>query len=132
MPIVFITGHGDIPTTVQAMKAGAVEFLTKPLNADALMVSIRGALERSWAAIREQEELRILRNCYASLTPREREVLALVVAGQLNKQVGGELGISEITVKAHRGQVMRKMKADSLPDLVTMAVRLRLQSVPRH
>jgi FixJ family two-component response regulator len=132
VPIIFITGYGDVPTSVQAMKAGAVEFLTKPLRTDVLVDSIRGALERSRAALREEAELRTLRQCYASLTRREREVLALVVAGQLNKQVGGELGISEITVKAHRGQVMRKMKADSLPDLVTMAARLGLKSVPRH
>jgi FixJ family two-component response regulator len=132
MPIIFITGHGDIPMTVQAMKAGAVEFLTKPLKVDVLLASIRGALDRSRAALRDEAALRMLRNCYASLTPRERDVLALVVAGQLNKQVGGELGISEITVKAHRGQVMRKMKAGSLPDLVTMAARLGLQSVPKH
>jgi len=132
MPIIFITGHGDVPMTVQAMKACAVEFLTKPFRDDVLLEAIRGALERSQAALREEAELRSLRESYASLTPREREVLALVVAGQLNKQVGGELGISEITVKAHRGQVMRKMKADSLPDLVTMAARLGVRSVPKH
>jgi FixJ family two-component response regulator len=132
MPIIFITGHGDVPMTVQAMKAGAVEFLTKPFNDDALLDAIRGALERSRAALRHEAELRMLQDCYASLTPREREVLALVVAGQLNKQVGGELGISEITVKAHRGQMMRKMKAGSLPDLVTMAARLGVRSVPKH
>jgi len=132
MPIIFITGHGDIPTSVRAMKAGAVEFLTKPFKDDILLEAIRGAIERSRAALRDEAELRMLRDCYASLTPRERDVLALVVAGQLNKQVGGELGISEITVKAHRGQVMRKMKADSLPDLVTMAARLGLQSIPKH
>jgi len=132
MPIIFITGYGDVPMTVRAMKAGAVEFLTKPLKDDVLLDAIRGAIERSRAALRDEAELRMLRDCYASLTPREREVLALVVAGQLNKQVGGELGISEITVKAHRGQVMRKMKADSLPDLVAMAARLGLQSVPKH
>ena len=128
MPIIFITGHGDIPMTVQAMKAGAVEFLTKPLQHDVLVNAIRGALERSRAALRLDEEMRTIRNCYESLTPREREVMTLVVSGLLNKQVGGELGISEITVKAHRGQVMRKMKADSLPDLVTMAARLGLRS----
>ena len=128
MPIIFITGHGDIPMTVQAMKAGAVEFLTKPLQHDVLVNAIRGALERSRAALRLDEEMRTIKNCYESLTPREREVMTLVVSGLLNKQVGGELGISEITVKAHRGQVMRKMKADSLPDLVTMAARLGLRS----
>jgi FixJ family two-component response regulator len=132
MPIIFITGHGDVPMSVRAMKAGAVEFLTKPFKDDVLLEAIRGAIERSRAALCEDAELRILRECYASLTSREREVLALVVAGQLNKQVGGELGISEITVKAHRGQVMRKMKADSLPDLVTMAARLGVRSVPKH
>ena len=132
MPIIFITGHGDVPMSVQAMKAGAVEFLTKPLKDDVLLSAIRGAIEQSRAALRLDAEVRALRNSYESLTPREREVMALVVSGLLNKQVGGELGISEITVKAHRGQVMRKMKAGSLPDLVTMAVRLGLQSAPRH
>jgi FixJ family two-component response regulator len=131
MPIIFITGHGDVPMTVQAMKAGAVEFLTKPLKDDVLLNAIRGAIERSRAALRLDSEMRALRTCYASLTPREREVMALVVSGLLNKQVGGELGISEITVKAHRGQVMRKMKADSLPNLVTMAARLGLRSAPK-
>jgi FixJ family two-component response regulator len=132
MPIIFITGYGDVPMTVRAMKAGAIEFLTKPFKDEVLVEAIRGAIERSRDALRDEAELRMLRDCYASLTPREREVLALVVAGQLNKQVGGELGISEITVKAHRGQVMRKMKAVSLPDLVTMAARLGLQSIPKH
>ena len=131
MPIVFITGHGDIPMSVQAMKAGAVEFLTKPFKGDVLLDAIRGAIERSRAALRRASEMRVLRNCYASLTPREREVMALVVSGLLNKQVGGELGISEITVKAHRGQVMRKMKADSLPELVTMAASLGLRAAPK-
>jgi FixJ family two-component response regulator len=132
MPIIFITGHGDVPMSVQAMKAGAVEFLTKPFNDDVLLDAIRGAMERSRAALRLDSEIQALRNCYESLTPREREVMALVVSGLLNKQVGGELGISEITVKAHRGQAMRKMKADSLPDLVTMAARLGLRSAPKH
>jgi len=130
MPIIFITGHGDVPMSVQAMKAGAAEFLTKPFKDDVLLDAIRIAIERSRAALRADAEVRALRNCYESLTPREREVMALVVAGLLNKQVGGQLGISEITVKAHRGQVMRKMKADSLPDLVTMAARLGL--LPAH
>ena len=132
MPIIFITGYGDVPMTVQAMKAGAVEFLTKPFKDDVLLNAIRGAIERSRAALRLDAEIRALRNCYESLTPREREVMTLVVSGLLNKQVGGELGISEITVKAHRGQVMRKMKADSLPDLVTMAARLGLRPAPAH
>jgi FixJ family two-component response regulator len=132
MPIIFISGHGDVPTTVRAMKAGAVEFLTKPIKDDLLLSAIRVAVERSRAALRLDSEMRALKNCYESLTPREREVMALVVAGLLNKQVGGELGISEITVKAHRGHVMRKMKADSLPDLVTMAARLGLRSAPQH
>ncbi len=132
MPIIFITGHGDVPMTVKAMKAGAVEFLTKPFKDDVLLDAISGAIERSRAALRQESEMQVLRSSYASLTPREREVMALVVSGLLNKQVGGDLGISEITVKAHRGQVMRKMKADSLPDLVTMAARLSLASAPRH
>jgi FixJ family two-component response regulator len=131
MPIIFITGHGDVPTTVRAMKAGAVEFLTKPFRDDVLLDAIRGAIERSRAALRLDSELRTLRICYEALTPREREVMVLVVSGLLNKQVGGELGISEITVKAHRGQVMRKMQAASLPDLVTMAARLGLRSAPK-
>jgi len=125
MPIIFITGHGDVPMTVQAMKAGAVEFLTKPFNDDVLLTAIRAALERSRVALSLEAEMRVLRDCYASLTLRERQVMALVVSGLLNKQVGGELGISEITVKAHRGKVMQKMKADSLADLVKMAARLR-------
>jgi FixJ family two-component response regulator len=130
MPIIFITGYGDVPMTVQAMKAGAVEFLTKPIKDDVLLDAIRGAIERSRAALRRDSEMRVLRDCYASLSPRERQVMELVVSGLLNKQVGWQLGISEITVKAHRGQVMRKMKADSLPDLVTMAARLRLAAPP--
>src|SRR6188768_1600836 len=128
MPIIFISGYGDVSTTVRAMKAGAIEFLTKPFKDDVLLDAIRGAIERSVTALREEAETQVLRSCCASLTPREREVMALVVSGLLNKQVGGELGISEITVKAHRGQVMRKMKAGSLPDLVTMAARLGVQS----
>jgi FixJ family two-component response regulator len=132
MPIIFITGHGDVPMTVQAMKAGAVEFLTKPLKDDVLLDAIRGAIERSRLVLRVDADMQAIKDCYQSLTPREREVMALVVVGLLNKQVGGELGISEITVKAHRGQVMRKMKADSLPDLVTMAARLGVRSAPRH
>jgi FixJ family two-component response regulator len=127
MPIIFITGHGDVPMTVQAMKAGAVEFLTKPFTNDVLLDAVCSAIERSRTAVRQESEVRVLRSAYALLTPREREVMALVVSGLLNKQVGGELGISEITVKAHRGQMMRKMKADSLPELVTMAARLGLR-----
>ena len=125
MPIIFITGHGDVPMTVRAMKAGAVEFLTKPFNDDVLLTAIRAALERSRTALGLEAEMRVLRDCYASLSRRERQVMALVVSGLLNKQVGGELGISEITVKAHRGKVMQKMKANSLADLVKMAARLR-------
>ena len=106
MPIIFITGHGDVAITVQAMKAGAVEFLTKPFRDDVLLDAIRGAIERSRAALRLHVEMQLLRDCHASLTRRERQVMALVISGLLNKQVGGELGISEITVKAHRGQVM--------------------------
>ena len=126
MPIIFITGHGDVPMTVQAMKAGAVEFLTKPFGDEVLLGAIRNALERSRLALDREAGIRMLRESYALLTPRERQVMALVVSGLLNKQVGGELGISEITVKAHRGQVMRKMKANSLPELVTMSARLGL------
>jgi FixJ family two-component response regulator len=130
MPIIFITGHGDVPMTVRAMKGGALEFLTKPFDDTVLLDAIRGALERSDAAHREQAELQVLRSRYASLTPREREVMDLVVSGLLNKQVGGELGISEVTVKAHRGQMMRKMNADSVPELVTMALKLGLRTGP--
>jgi FixJ family two-component response regulator len=129
MPIIFITGYGDVPMTVQAMKGGAVEFLTKPFADDVLLDAIRNAIDRSRTALGQAAETQALRDCYASLTPREREVMALVVAGRLNKQVGDELGISEITVKAHRGKVMRKMKADSFAGLVTMAARLRLALV---
>jgi FixJ family two-component response regulator len=132
MPIIFITGHGDVPMTVQAMKAGAVEFLTKPFKDSVLLDAIRGAIDHSRDALRLDSEMRMLRKRYESLSLREREVMALVVSGLLNKQVGGELGISEITVKAHRGQVVRKMKADSLPDLVTMAARLGLRPAPTH
>jgi FixJ family two-component response regulator len=131
MPIIFITGYGDVPMTVQAMKAGAVEFLTKPFGDNVLLSAIRHALDRSHSALGREAEMQVLRDCYASLTPREREVMALVASGLLNKQVGGELGISEITVKAHRGQAMQKMKADSLADLVKMAARLGLASAPR-
>src|ERR1700733_2516164 len=125
MPIIFITGYGDVPMTVQAMKAGAVEFLTKPFSDEVLLNAIRDALERSRAALDHEAEMRAVRDCYASLTSREKEVMALVVSGLLNKQVAAELGISEITVKAHRGNMMRKMGAPSLAGLVIMADRLR-------
>jgi FixJ family two-component response regulator len=131
MPIIFITGYGDVPLTVQAMKAGAVEFLTKPFNDGVLLTAIRAALERSRVALSIEAEMLVLRDRYASLSPRERQVMALVVSGLLNKQIGGELSISEITVKAHRGKVMQKMKADSLADLVKMAGRLRPASAAK-
>lgn len=131
MPIIFITGYGDVPMSVRAMKAGAIEFLTKPFKDDVLLEAIRGAIDRSRATLEQEAEMQSLRGRYSLLTPREREVMALVCSGLLNKQVGGELGISEITVKAHRGQMMRKMRADSLPELVTMAARLGVQPA-RH
>ena len=124
MPVIFISGHGDVPVAVRAMKAGAVDFFTKPLAGDELLAAIGHAIERSAASSGEAESMRGIRTCYATLSPREREVMALVVAGRLNKQVGGELGISEITVKAHRGRVMRKMKAGSLAELVRMSSRI--------
>ncbi|WP_280155763.1 response regulator [Piscinibacter sp. XHJ-5] len=124
MPIIFITGHGDVPMTVQAMKAGAYEFLTKPFRNDVMIGAITSALERSRVALDHEIQLNPLRGRYASLSRRERQVMGLVVCGLLNKQVGSELGISEITVKAHRGSLMRKMQAASLPELVTIAARL--------
>ena len=126
MPIIFITGHGDVPMTVQAMKGGAVEFLTKPFDDEVLLNAIRHAIKRSAAVLDDQAEIAALSNSYESLTPREQDVLRLVVAGMLNKQIGLQLGISEITVKAHRGKMMQKMKADSVADLVKTAVRLGL------
>ena len=126
MPIIFITGDGDVPGTVRAMKAGAVEFLTKPFGDELLLNAIREALERSNSAICQLSEIQALRDCYSSLTHREREVLGLVVSGQLNKQVGAELGISEITVKVHRGKMMEKMHANSFLELIKIAARLGL------
>jgi len=126
MPIIFITGHADVPMTVKAMKAGAVEFLTKPVPEEALISAIKGAIARSRLTLEQENEIRALRGLYGKLTPRERDVMALVVRGHLNKQVGGELGMAEITVKAHRGQIMRKMNAASFADLVNMAARLGL------
>ena len=132
MPIIFITGHGDIPMSVGAMKAGAVEFLTKPFNDEVLLTAIWQALERSRLALAREAEMQELRDHYASLTPRERDVMALVVSGLLNKQIAGELGIAESTVKAHRGQVMQKMKANSVADLVKMTARLHQSAATNH
>jgi FixJ family two-component response regulator len=127
MPIIFITGYGDIPMTVQAMKAGAMEFLTKPLGHDVLLSAIENALARSQTTLDHEAEIRVLRDHYASLSSREREVMVLVASGMMNKQAAGRLGISEITVKAHRGRAMRKMKANSLADLVKMVAILGLE-----
>jgi FixJ family two-component response regulator len=126
MPIIFITGFGDVPMTVRAMKAGAVEFLTKPFGDAALLDAIRGALERSQTVAGNEAEIQVFRDRYASLSRREREVMAGVVSGLMNKQVGGDLGISEITVKAHRGRMMRKMQARTFADLVNISAKLRL------
>jgi FixJ family two-component response regulator len=126
MPLIFITGYGDVPTTVQAMKAGALEFLTKPYRGEVVLAAIENAIARSRSALARQAKVMSIRDHYSSLSPREREVMTLVVSGRLNKQVGGELGISEITVKAHRAQVMRKMRAESLADLVRIADRLEI------
>ena len=130
LPIVFITGYGDVPMTVKAMKAGAIEFLMKPLSHDVLLDALSNAIDRSRAALDEEAELRVLRDEYASLSRREREVMTRVVAGRLNKQVAADLGISEITVKAHRGHMMRKMQADSVADLVRMSARLGVPNRP--
>jgi FixJ family two-component response regulator len=130
MPIIFITGYGDVPKSVEAMKGGAAEFLTKPLNHEVLLSAIRQSLERSRLALTREAELQTLRDRYASLTGRERVVMALIVSGLLNKQVGGQMDIAESTVKAHRGQVMQKMKAESLAELVRMADKLRIPEAP--
>src|ERR1700722_4433803 len=131
MPIIFITGYGDVPMTVQAMKAGAQEFLTKPFSDEVLLAAIRQALERSRIALGREMELQALKGRYTSLTARERQVMVLVASGKPNKLIGSELGISEITVKAHRGKVMDKMEADSVADLVKMAGKLRLARASR-
>jgi FixJ family two-component response regulator len=131
MPIIFITGHADVPMTVKAMKAGAVEFLTKPVAEDVLITAIGSAIARSRITLDQESERQTLRSLYAKLTPRERDVMTLVVRGLLNKQVGGELGMAEITVKAHRGQIMRKMKAATFADLVNMGTRLGLASASK-
>src|SRR5215469_13839480 len=128
MPIVFITGHGDIPMSVKAMKAGAVEFLAKPFDGDTLLEAVRYAIERSNATLDSQAEIQVLVACLSSLSSRERQVMELVVSGLPNRQIGAELGISEITVKAHRGRVMQKMRAPSLADLVKIATKLHLSS----
>lgn len=125
MPIIFITGHGDIPMTVEAMRAGAIEFLTKPFDHGVLLAAVRRAIDLSRKALLEAAGVQSLRERYASLTKREKRVMELIVAGRLNKQTASELGISEITVKAHRGKLMRKMEADSLAELVKMDARLR-------
>ena len=131
LPIIFLTGFGDIPMTVQAMKAGAVEFLTKPFSNEALLSAIRSAIQRSRLKLDSEALVEALRSRYSELTLRERQVMTLVVTGMLNKQVGDELGISEITVKFHRGNLMRKVNADSFAELVNMATRLRIRGSSR-
>jgi FixJ family two-component response regulator len=130
LPIIFITGHGDIPTSVRAMRAGAIEFLTKPFSDEAMLAAVRGGLDRSRAALGREAEMRALRAEYGALTERERQVMTLVASGLLNKQVSRRLGISEVTVKAHRGNVMRKMAVDSLAELVRKATKLGVSSPP--
>jgi FixJ family two-component response regulator len=132
LPVIFITAHADVRTTVEALKAGAVDFLTTPIHNEELLGAIRHAIGRSHAALRHEAQIQPLRERYASLSRREREVMGLVVCGRLNKEVGGELGISEITVQAHRGRVMQKMRADSLAGLVNMAAGLSLTPAPRE
>ena len=129
IPVIFITGHGDIPMSVRAIKAGAVEFLTKPFRDQELLDAINIGIERNRAQRREGAVLDDLRQRFAALTPREREIMALVILGRMNKQIAGDLGVSEVTVKVHRGQIMRKMRAKSLPELVRMGDTLRLAAV---
>jgi FixJ family two-component response regulator len=131
LPIIFISGHGDVPIAVRAMKAGALDFLTKPVVSEILLTAIKKAIDRSQCQLQSEAELRVIRDCHASLSRREKEVMRLVASGMLNKQVGGELHISEITVKAHRGRLMHKMKASSFASLVRMASRLRLTTADR-
>ncbi len=128
LPIIFLTGHGDIPMSVQAMKAGAVDFLTKPVQSQTLLAAVSNALEIQCRASQQQQRMDYLRNCYQSLTDREREIFRLVVKGKLNKQIGAQLGIAERTVKAHRAQVMDKMEVSSLADLVRVASELQLET----
>jgi len=129
IPVIFITGHGDIPMSVRAIKAGAVEFLTKPFRDQELLDAVNAGIERNRAQRREAAVMDDLRQRFAALTPREREIMALVILGRMNKQIAGELGVSEVTVKVHRGQIMRKMRAKSLPELVRMGDVLRLATV---